>query len=99
MDCSLCPWSSPGKTAGVGCHFLLHVFLNLPLFAPQTLRSSPVLLPFPQAHTHPSSPETHAELGALILRGLGAPGSPILQPFKAQDSWDVWGHLPRGQAL
>ena len=23
MDCSLCPWGSPGKTAGVGCHALL----------------------------------------------------------------------------
>ena len=23
MDCSLCPWNSPGKNIGVGCHFLL----------------------------------------------------------------------------
>ena len=23
MDCSLCPWNSPGKTTGVGSHFLL----------------------------------------------------------------------------
>ena len=22
MDCSLCPWDSPGKNTGVGCHFL-----------------------------------------------------------------------------
>ena len=22
-DCSLCPWNSPGKNTGVGCHFLL----------------------------------------------------------------------------
>ena len=70
------PWNSPGKSAGEGCHFLLHVFLNLAPFAPQTLRSSPVLLPFPQGHTCPSFLETHAELGALILRGSGTPGPP-----------------------
>ena len=23
MDCSLCPWNSPGKNTGVGCHFPL----------------------------------------------------------------------------
>ena len=23
MDCSICPWNSPGKNTGVGCHFLL----------------------------------------------------------------------------
>ena len=23
MDCSLCPWDSPGKNSGVGCHALL----------------------------------------------------------------------------
>ena len=23
MDCSLCPWDSPGKNTGVGCHFLI----------------------------------------------------------------------------
>ena len=22
----LCPWDSPGKNTGVGCHFLLHTF-------------------------------------------------------------------------
>ena len=28
MDCSLCPWNSPGKTTGVGSHFLLQgIFL------------------------------------------------------------------------
>ena len=24
-----CPWNSPGKNAGVGCHFLLHVYLGI----------------------------------------------------------------------
>ena len=29
MDCSLCPWNSPGKTTGVGSHFLLQeIFLT-----------------------------------------------------------------------
>ena len=32
MDCSppvLCPWNSPGKNTGVGCHFLLQgIFLT-----------------------------------------------------------------------
>ena len=22
----LCPWDSPGKNTGVGCHFLLHLY-------------------------------------------------------------------------
>ena len=26
MDCSLCPWNSPGKNTGVGCHSLQGVF-------------------------------------------------------------------------
>ena len=25
------PWDSPGKNAGVGCHFLLHVYLVFPI--------------------------------------------------------------------
>ena len=24
----LCPWDSPGKNTGVGCHILLHLFLD-----------------------------------------------------------------------
>ena len=29
MDCSLCPWNSPGKNTGVGCHFPLEgIFLT-----------------------------------------------------------------------
>ena len=29
MNCSLCPWNSPGKNTGVDCHFLLQrVFLT-----------------------------------------------------------------------
>ena len=29
MACSLCPWNSPGKTTGVGSHFLLQwIFLT-----------------------------------------------------------------------
>ena len=35
MDCSLtrllCPWDSPGKNTGVGCHCLLQVQLKIPL--------------------------------------------------------------------
>ena len=26
MDYSLCPWNSPGKNTGVGCHFLQGIF-------------------------------------------------------------------------
>ena len=26
----LCPWDSPGKNPGVGCHFLLHSSVNSP---------------------------------------------------------------------
>ena len=26
-----CPWDSPGRNTGVGCHFLLHLFVLLPL--------------------------------------------------------------------
>ena len=32
MDCSLpgsCPWDSPGKNTGVGCHFLLQEDLGI----------------------------------------------------------------------
>ena len=29
MDCSLCPWDSPGKNTGVGCHSALQgIFLT-----------------------------------------------------------------------
>ena len=29
----LCPWDSPGKNTGVGCHFLLHItIVNIALF-------------------------------------------------------------------
>ena len=29
MDRLLCPWDSPGKYTGVGCHFLLHFLLSI----------------------------------------------------------------------
>jgi len=35
----LCPWDSPGKNTGVGCHVLLHPWLS---HAPQLSRASPV---------------------------------------------------------
>ena len=25
---ALCPWDSPGKNTGVGCHFLLHMVVH-----------------------------------------------------------------------
>ena len=35
IDCNLpglCPWDSPGKNTGVGCHFLLHIFMYTHIF-------------------------------------------------------------------
>ena len=34
----LCPWDSPGKNTGVGCHFLLHGELLLPLKGSEGVR-------------------------------------------------------------
>ena len=48
MDCSLCPWNSPGQNTGVGCHSLLQgIFL--------TQRSNPCL-PHCRADSLPSEP-------------------------------------------
>ena len=37
----LCPWDSPGKNTGVGCHFLLHQFYAAA--AAKSLQSCPTL--------------------------------------------------------
>ena len=65
----------PLEWVAISCSTCFLTYLSL-LFAPPTLCSSPILLPFPQACTHLSFPETHAELGVLILRGSGVPGPP-----------------------
>ena len=36
----LCPWDSPGKNTGVGCHVLLHKTLRIPLWSVFTLKPS-----------------------------------------------------------
>ena len=52
MDCSLakllCPWGSPGRNTGVGCHFLLQGIFPDPGIKPR----SPALQP----HSLPSEP-------------------------------------------
>ena len=60
----LCPWDSPGKNTGVGCHFLLHVSISSVQFSPQSCpplcnpmnRSTPG---FPVHHQLPEFTQTH----------------------------------------
>ena len=45
MDCSLCPWDSPGKNTGVGCHFLTLNIHSHDQPHPNSGNVSPLLLP------------------------------------------------------
>ena len=59
MDCSLpgssCPWNSPGKSTGVGCHVLLQgIFLTQGFHAP--LGMSPAQQAESLLLSHPGSP-------------------------------------------
>ena len=77
----LCPWDSPGKNTGVGCHFLLHRFPNFPQSLPVHIASwySSLFYSFsclPDCVTmFPKSTRTiahgaylHIELSVLILK-------------------------------
>ena len=60
----LCPWDSPGKNSGVGCHFLLHrifltqgLTLHLLCFLHWQAGSLPPAPPWkPRAEAHPYPP-------------------------------------------
>ena len=88
----LCPWDSPGKTSGVGCHSLLQgIFptqgLNLHFFASQA-DSSP---------SEPSTLNTHAKAPCQKQPARGARGSKeerrvwrkALRVFRG--GWWEWG--------
>lgn len=74
MGCSLVHGILQARPLEWAGHFLLHAFLNLPLLLlpPRPSAHHPSCF-LPQACTHLSFPETHAELGVLILRGSGVP--------------------------
>ena len=57
----LCPWNSPGKSTGVGCHF--HLQGDVP--NPETEPGSPAL----QADSPPSEPPGNDDWKGTIPRG------------------------------
>ena len=60
MDCNLCPWNSPGRNTGMGCHFLLHGIFS-------TQRSNPCLPHCRQMLYHLSHQGSHFSIPISLL--------------------------------
>ena len=68
MNCLLCPWNSPGKNTGVGCHSLLQgIFLSQ--------GSYPGLLHYRQTLYHLSHQESHDSTDYITLASRLGPSS------------------------
>ena len=81
----LCPWSSPGKSTGVGCHFLLHVWsrqrgkiLASRCFVSSDMKEEMFLFFSPSHFTLPTAPETQGS---------------EKHPFAAWTACSVWHKL------
>ena len=80
----LCPWDSPGKNTGVGCHFLLQGDLPNPGIEP----GSPAL----QADSLPT--EVHGRDWLWAKLGLALVGRAMFSKSLIQFSADGWGCIP-----
>ena len=52
VDCSFCPWNSPGKNTGVGCHFLLYGIFPTQGLNPGLLHCRQILYCLSQQGSH-----------------------------------------------
>ena len=69
----LCPWDSPVKNTGVGCHDLLQIFLT------QGSNPSPLCLPYSLPLVPPGKP--------LLERWLNYRNEPAMQRSGGKHSW------------
>ena len=95
MGCSLlCPWSFPGKNAGVGCHFLLQgIYLTQGLNSPL----APRVLPGRFFNTEPPGkpPVDPGGGGGLVAKSYPTPAmpgtvahqAPLSMGFSRQEYW------------
>ena len=96
----LCPWDSPGKNTGVGCHFLLHVSISSVQFSPQSCPPlcNPMNRSMPGSPVHHQLPEftqTHVHRVCDAVQP-SHPLSPLLLPpsiFPASGSFPVSQYL------
>ena len=96
----LCPWDSPGKNTGVGCHFLLQLGSNTSLLIKIGTFTINVFLPMRNKFVYPCSIKLHAsgfdellECICCILLVMEA----FFQQKSCGDAWRSGSRLSRDQ--
>ena len=74
----LCPWNSPGKSTGVGCHFLLQGIFLSQGSNPGLLHCRQMLYPL----SHQGIPILYSNVSMSVL--FSQPIPPLLIPWKPQ---------------
>ena len=86
MDCSppgpLCPWDSPGKNTGVGCHALLQEIFPTPGWNPGLPHCRQILY----CLSHQESPSMDMDLDSLVPPGEGPGGLLCCSPRGCEES-------------
>ena len=96
MDCSLCPWNFPGKSTGVGCHFLLQGIFLTQGSNPGLLHCTQILYHWATREAHSIYKESESEVTQSCPTLCNPMGSSLHQapPSMGFSGQEYWRGLP-----